>query len=152
MKRMKELFEAAQLPGSGDFDGAERIERVVVAAVIRDAAGILLLKRSPDDYLGGWFELPGGVVEAGETLAQALQREVAEETGLEVVAIGRFLGSFDYPSGNGVPTRQLNFLVTARGTTVRLSEHETFAWVAPDRLGEYAISAEVRDLLNRALE
>ncbi len=140
---MEELFATARAQG---------IERVVVAAVIRAAAGVLLLRRSPEDYLGGWFELPGGAVEAGETLAQALRREVAEETGLEVIAIGRFLGSFDYPAGNGVPTRQLNFLATVPGRTVRLSEHETFAWVAKNRLEGYAMSAEVRDLLHRALE
>jgi ADP-ribose pyrophosphatase YjhB (NUDIX family) len=54
----------------------------VSAAIIRDGR-ILVARRARGPALGVWT-LPGGVVEAGETLAQALVREVAEETALAI--------------------------------------------------------------------
>ena len=56
----------------------------VVAGVIRRADGRLLItQRLPDDTLGGYWEFPGGKVEAGEELPTALKRELAEELGVE---------------------------------------------------------------------
>jgi ADP-ribose pyrophosphatase YjhB (NUDIX family) len=57
-----------------------------VGALIFDNAGrILLVERANEPYRGLW-SLPGGIVEAGETLKQAIEREVLEETGLIVDA------------------------------------------------------------------
>lgn len=55
---------------------------VAVAAVVVDGDDIVLVRRSRPPNEGCWA-LPGGRVETGETLAEALVREVAEETGLE---------------------------------------------------------------------
>jgi 8-oxo-dGTP diphosphatase len=54
----------------------------VSAAIIRNGH-ILVARRARGPALGIWT-LPGGVVEAGETLIEALKREVAEETGMTV--------------------------------------------------------------------
>ena len=54
----------------------------VSAAIIRNGH-ILVARRARGPALGFWT-LPGGVVEAGETLIEALKREVAEETGMTV--------------------------------------------------------------------
>ena len=64
--------------------------RVAVGAiVIRDDA-LLLVQRGKSPGLGQW-SVPGGIVEAGETVRAALVREVLEETGI-VVEIGEFAG------------------------------------------------------------
>jgi 8-oxo-dGTP diphosphatase len=55
-----------------------------VGAVVQDAAGRLLLIRRGHDPHAGLWSLPGGRVEGGETLEQAVRREVLEETGLRV--------------------------------------------------------------------
>jgi mutator protein MutT len=57
----------------------------VSAAIIRD--GRVLIARRAKGASTGMFTLPGGVVEAGETLHQAIVREVREETGIAVVPI-----------------------------------------------------------------
>lgn len=63
---------------------------VCVGAVAIDAERLLLVRRGRGPAAGDW-SLPGGRVEAGETLADAVVREVEEETGLEAVC-GPLLG------------------------------------------------------------
>ena len=61
----------------------------IAAIVLRDEAGsaVLLQRRNKPDVVRGLLEIPTGRWKAGETPAQALRREVGEETGLEVVSI-----------------------------------------------------------------
>jgi 8-oxo-dGTP diphosphatase len=67
-----------------------RRPEVCVGAVIVDDDRMLLIRRGHGPAAGSW-SLPGGRVEFGETLAEALVREVQEETALEVV-VGDYIG------------------------------------------------------------
>lgn len=77
-----------------------------VAAIIQDAQGRVLLQRRSDNGLWG---LPGGSVEIGESVGDAIVREVREETGLTVEVV-RLVGVYSdprlqvvrYPDGNVV--------------------------------------------------
>jgi ADP-ribose pyrophosphatase YjhB (NUDIX family) len=77
-----------------------------VAAIIQDATGQILLQRRSDNGLWG---LPGGSVEIGESVRDAIVREVREETGLTVEVV-RLIGVYSdpklqtvrYPDGNVV--------------------------------------------------
>ncbi|MBT0768597.1 NUDIX domain-containing protein [Kineosporia sp. J2-2] len=134
---VRELTEAAERDG---------IERHVVAAVITDDAGqVLIVRRAGDDVRGGRWELPSGAVDEGEQLTQALLREVEEETGLRVLDVNEYLGCFDYPSGSGASTRQSTFTVDVTGV-LRLDphEHDAHDWAARDTT---RVSAEVQEIL-----
>ncbi|WP_409332171.1 NUDIX hydrolase [Trujillonella humicola] len=71
-----------------------------VGAVVHDAGGRLLLIRRGADPGRGLWSVPGGRVEPGETPAEAVEREVREETGLQVRA-GAVVGRLRIP-GPGV--------------------------------------------------
>jgi mutator protein MutT len=74
-----------------------RIE--VVAAIIRRANQILITRRLNDAHLPGLWEFPGGKVEQGESLEEALQREIREELGIGIAVEDEFFTvAHDYPT------------------------------------------------------
>ncbi|MFD6395224.1 NUDIX domain-containing protein [Nocardia sp. NPDC060249] len=129
----------------------DEIRRLVVGAVVVRHQRVLILRRRRSDFLGGRWELPSGVVEPGEALDEALAREVAEETGLQVTSVADYLGDFDYLTGAGARTRQFTFVVDVAATgPVTLTEHDAHLWT---RLtGEPPVSDEVREMLGRYLQ
>jgi 8-oxo-dGTP diphosphatase len=72
-----------------------------VGAVVRDDTGRLLLVRRGTEPGRGLWSVPGGRVEPGESAAEAVVREVEEETGLQVV-VGRLVGTVERDGPGGV--------------------------------------------------
>lgn len=110
-----------------------------VAAVIRDPAGRVLLHRR---RVGGGWAPPSGAVEPGETVIAALEREVREETGLQV-AVARLVGVYSdpayqvvaYPDGRRVHFVTCLFLCRAGGGAVAGNDEGlAWEWFAPESL------------------
>lgn len=95
----------------------------VAAAVIRRGGKVLLASRPTDKPPAGW-EFPGGKLEPGESVAEALVRELAEELDIRVVP-GELLAVV--PAGKVV----LNFMAAALPESVepRPCEHQQCFWI-----------------------
>jgi 8-oxo-dGTP diphosphatase len=82
-------------------DGSEVRTIRCIGGIVRDTAGRLLLVRRANEPGRGKWSLPGGRVESGETDAEALAREMLEETGLSVHA-ETLVGTVERPAPGGV--------------------------------------------------
>jgi 8-oxo-dGTP diphosphatase len=112
---------------------------VAVAVIADDSGRILLAKRAKSAHQGGLWEFPGGKVDPGETLAEALVRECREELGIEVQAHRPLICvTHRYPDR----TVQLDVhRVTAFAGEPAGMEGQPLAWVVPDDLGDYPMPA-----------
>ena len=119
-----------------------RLRRTGADAVIFDDAGRILLQRRADFNLWG---LPGGSVETGETLEQAVRREAKEETGYDVRVV-RLVGAYSdpaqttarYSGGDVVHYVSLVFECRIAGGRMRVDEADgestALGWFSPDAL------------------
>ncbi len=73
------------LTPDGNTDPTSPVVHVAVAVIFGEDGQILLTQRHADSHQGGLWEFPGGKLESGESLAQALSRELREELGIEVM-------------------------------------------------------------------
>lgn len=136
-----EILQSAQEAG---------VQQLLAGAFIRRADAVLIIERVTDDFLGGFFELPSGHIEPGETLLDGLVREVQEETGLKILMVNSFAGAFDYHTGAGKLARQLNFEVEVADGSVMLNptEHSSYRWCkCAEELSELKMSKETRGVL-----
>jgi len=119
--------------------------RLVSAAAIfkRGSQGqwVLLTARrtEPEEFAGGW-ELPGGKVDPGETVGEALVREVEEELGI-VIEIGELVPGPDllegWPLGEyGVMLVHTAFLADPDDFPEPIEQHDAVAWVGISNLDQ----------------
>jgi 8-oxo-dGTP diphosphatase len=101
----------------------------VAAGILADAQGrVLLMQRLPGKHLAGLWEFPGGKVEPGETIAQALVREIDEELGVEVLdSVPLITIPWHYPEKS---VRLHALRVTAWKGEPRAREGHPLRWVA----------------------
>lgn len=116
-------------------------QKLVVAALIINEGKVLLAKRPSSKKIGpGKFHLPGGHVEFGETLQQALEREIREELGIRIEA-GEPFFSFSYAANNGASFTiglVLNTKLLSKSDEIRLTaDTEQVAWASESELTEF---------------
>ena len=111
-----------------------------VGAVIKDDQGrLLLIKRGHAPGAGLW-SLPGGRIEPGETDAEALVREMREETGL-VIDPGQLIGTVRRPARDGAIFDIRDYAATVTGGTLRPGDDAADArWVAASELESLPIT------------
>jgi 8-oxo-dGTP diphosphatase len=107
----------------------------VVCAIIERDGRFLIARRSAGRHLAHKWEFPGGKVEAGESEAEALERELLEELGVRVEIFERLT-----PVDHRYPDRSLR-LIAFRCRIVDgvpdAGEHEELRWIEIDEASEY---------------
>jgi 8-oxo-dGTP diphosphatase len=122
----------------------------VSAAIFRD--GKILLVRRARSPAKGFYSLPGGRVEFGETLHAALHREVDEETALRIEIVD-LAGWREVVPGTGGGGHYLIMSFAARWTArepVLNDEHDDFKWVDPDALDDLKLTGGLPEVIAAA--
>ena len=122
----------------------------VSAAIFRD--GKVLLVRRARSPAKGFYSLPGGRVEFGETLHAALHREVDEETALKVEIIG-LAGWREVVPGTPGGGHYLIMSFATRwiaGEPVLNEELDDFRWLEPEALGDLRLTGGLEEVIRSA--
>lgn len=120
---------------------------VCVGAIVVDDGRLLLIRRGHGPAAGSW-SVPGGRVEPGETLAEAVVRELAEETGLEGVC-DRLVGWVER-IGEDHHYVILDFAVTLLEAAPPVAGHDAAeaAWVPLDEVAEQPLVDGLAEFLH----
>lgn len=127
--------------------------RLAVSAAIFKDNRFLLVQRARAPALGIWT-LPGGRVEFGEGLHQALNREVQEETGLTIAILG--LAGFREALPNPARHQPGHFVIlpfAARWTAGEVNLNEEladFRWITPSELGGFKTTEGLAEVIETA--
>lgn len=126
----------------------DKVQKLSVGAAMIHNGKILILKRRSDDFMPNIYELPGGGLEKGETLIDAVKREIAEETNCAIDTIVQYIGHIDFLSSGGLLTRRFNFLVTLKlPFSITLSEHDDYCWIDPSEAHRYNITPQTQKII-----
>jgi ADP-ribose pyrophosphatase YjhB (NUDIX family) len=125
--------------------------QLAVSAVIFREGKVLLVRRARSPA-NGFYSLPGGRVEFGESLDVALHREVDEETGLKIEILGLAGWREVLPQAAGAG-HYLILSFAARwvdGEPVLNEEHDDFKWLAPEEIGGFKLTGGLPEIVATA--
>jgi len=121
----------------------------------RGRRGAILLVERGGHPLKGYWSIPGGLVETGESLDEAVRREVLEETGLRVKPVEMF-GIFERVMNDARGRAEYHYLLmdyicTVTGGKLRAGDDVArVEWVTRGRLGKYRMTEGTREVIERA--
>ena len=127
----------------------------VGAVIVRDGRA-LIVRRAHEPRKGEW-SLPGGLLHLGESLADAVRREVREETGLDV-ELGPIIETFDRIHRDDGGRIRYHFVIidfvcwSPSGEAVAGSDAEAVAWVTAEQIDEYGVNAHAKAVIVKGLE
>jgi mutator protein MutT len=127
---------------------------VGVGAVVLDGERVLLIRRAHEPLKGQW-SLPGGGVELGETLEQAVRREVEEETGLRVEA-GPIVEVLDRIMSDAEGRVEHHFVLVdfvcrpLGGVLHHASDADAAEWVPLDSIERYGVAEITTAVIRKA--
>jgi 8-oxo-dGTP diphosphatase len=129
--------------------------RVGVLAIVRRGASVLLVRRLNPPDAGKWG-FPGGAQELGETVAEAAQRELREETGIEAAPLG-VLDVVDFIERDEAGRVRFHYALIAvlmewrAGEGTAADDIDAVRWVGPDEIGAMTCSERVGGVAAKAL-
>ncbi|HKX72526.1 MAG TPA: NUDIX domain-containing protein [Candidatus Saccharimonadales bacterium] len=126
-------------------------------AIIKRNGKILVLQQSQEEAVSnaGWYHMPGGIAEPGETIEQAVLREIKEETGLDAQVV-RLLEAGEWEAdirGEHFQFVGLFYECTANRGDVMIDPAESagYTWVGLEDLEGIQIVEPAKSVIRRAL-
>lgn len=129
---------------------------VGIGAVVLDEHGRILLAKRAHEPLKGEWSLPGGAVEVGETLEEAVVREILEETGV-TVDVGPVAEVLDRIERSGDGRTEYHFVIidyvcfARSGEAVSGSDADAVEWVRREDLPRYRVTEKATSVIDKAL-
>jgi 8-oxo-dGTP diphosphatase len=126
----------------------------VGAVVVRDGKA-LIIKRAHEPRKGEW-SLPGGLLELGESLQDAVRREIKEETSLDI-AVGPIIETFDRVHRDEDGRVRYHFVIvdfvcsSVAGEAIPGSDADGVAWVRAGEIDEYKVNDHAKAVILRGL-
>mgnify|MGYP001277028966 FL=1 len=131
--------------------GESKSGKIIVAlkAVIVFEGRILIIKRSDyDDFGAGTWEFPGGRINFGEELHECLEREVMEETGLQI-KVGEVLYASTFLTSESRQVVVITYLCTSKTNKIKLSfEHSDYLWANRGLIQEKLYRTILEDMIS----
>ena len=133
-------------------------ERPIVGVggvVIRDERA-LLIRRGSAPFLGEW-SIPGGMLELGETILEGVQRELLEETAIEVRVLD-LIEVFERVTRDEAGKLKYHFVIldylceAVRGEAQAGSDVTDVAWARESELSEYSLTQTATRVIQKAFE
>ena len=127
-----------------------------VGGVVISDGRVLLVRRGGPPLQGQW-SIPGGTLEVGETLTEGVQRELAEETGIDV-RVRTLIEVFERIDRDISGKSQYHFVVldylceVVRGIARAGSDVSEVAWAAPFELDKYSLTEIASRVIRKAFE
>jgi ADP-ribose pyrophosphatase YjhB (NUDIX family) len=127
-----------------------------VGAVVFRGDAVLLIRRGNPPLAGEW-SLPGGLADPGETLTQAVEREVAEECGIRIEVID-LVTQFEYIQRDESGRARYHYLVFdfaaeyRGGDLLHSSDASDARWFTPAEFGTAQVTGDVRRVVKEARE
>jgi len=123
-----------------------------VDAIIQNSTSILLVKRSKDPFKNQ-FALPGGFVNEGETIEEAIKREVYEETSLEVHPID-ILGVYSDPKRDprGHMMTVVFIVLIIRGNPMAGDDAKEISWIPIEKINDIQIAFDHKLIIHDFLQ
>lgn len=115
-----------------------KITHVAVGVLIKPNGDFLMASRPQGKHWAGWWEFPGGKIEAGESPEHALVRELKEELGISPTSIQPWLQRvYDYPATHDSPAKTVHLhfhFVTEWQGELHPHEGQEFRWQSPQAI------------------
>ena len=135
------------------MNGAQQLPKLGVSVSVWRQGKVLLVERVKPPK--GMWAFPGGHVELGETLAEAAQRELREETGLTASLHG-LVGLYDVIRRDAGGLVTVHYVIACflglsdAGDPVAASDAAAAEWADPERLGGYALAPNIAEAIGAA--
>jgi 8-oxo-dGTP diphosphatase len=126
-----------------------KVVTVAVGILIDPQGRVLITRRAPQTHQGGLWEFPGGKVEPGETIVDALARELREELGVTVL-ISEPLMTLEHDYGDRCVCLAVHRVTSWRGEPSGM-EGQPLAWQQPADLTDWPFPDANQPILTRLL-